>query len=64
MFGYAQKMEAIGHLPGAIAHDFNSLLTGTIGSLDPVRRRMATATRPEDIPRFTEAPRDGEDFKG
>jgi len=45
-------------------HTCNSLLTGTIGSLDPVRRRMATATRPEDIPRFMEASRDGEDFKG
>src|ERR1700722_2152830 len=44
-------MEAIGHLTGGIAHDFNNLLTGIIGSLDLVRRRMATGTRPEDIPR-------------
>ena len=51
----SQKMEAIGHLTGGIAHDFNNLLTGILGSLDLVRRRMATATRPEDIPRFMDA---------
>ena len=51
----SQKMEAIGHLTGGIAHDFNNLLTGIIGSLDLIRRRMRTATRPEDIPRFMDA---------
>ncbi len=51
----AQKMEALGHLTGGIAHDFNNLLTGIIGSLDLVRRRMATAKRAEDIPRFMDA---------
>lgn len=51
----SQKMEAIGHLTGGIAHDFNNLLTGILGSLDIVRRRMATAKRPEDIPRFMDA---------
>ena len=50
----SQKMEAIGHLTGGIAHDFNNLLTGIIGSLDLVRRRMAT-DRPGDIPRFMDA---------
>jgi hypothetical protein len=51
----SHKMEAIGHLTGGIAHDFNNLLTGILGSLDLIRRRMATATRPEDIPRFMDA---------
>jgi PAS domain S-box-containing protein len=51
----SQKMEAIGHLTGGIAHDFNNLLTGILGSLDLVRRRMATAKHPEDIPRFMDA---------
>jgi PAS domain S-box-containing protein len=51
----SQKMEAIGHLTGGIAHDFNNLLTGILGSLDLARRRMATGTRAEDIPRFMDA---------
>jgi PAS domain S-box-containing protein len=50
----AQKMEAIGQLTGGIAHDFNNLLTGIIGSLDLVRRRMATDD-PQDIPRLMDA---------
>jgi PAS domain S-box-containing protein len=50
----AQKMEAIGQLTGGIAHDFNNLLTGIIGSLDLVRRRMASGST-EDIPRWMDA---------
>jgi PAS domain S-box-containing protein len=50
----SQKMEAIGHLTGGIAHDFNNLLTGIIGSLDIIRRRMAT-NRLDEIPRFMDA---------
>jgi PAS domain S-box-containing protein len=50
----AQKMEAIGQLTGGIAHDFNNLLTGIIGSLDLVRRRLATG-RTADLDRFMEA---------
>ena len=37
----AQKMEAVGQLTGGIAHDFNNMLTGVIGSLELMRRRLA-----------------------
>lgn len=37
----AQKMEAVGQLTGGIAHDFNNILTGIIGSLEMMRRRIA-----------------------
>jgi PAS domain S-box-containing protein len=50
----AQKMEAIGQLTGGIAHDFNNLLTGIIGSLELVRRRIATG-RFGDLDRFMDA---------
>ncbi|MGI4839005.1 MAG: ATP-binding protein [Janthinobacterium lividum] len=37
----AQKMQAVGQLTGGIAHDFNNILTGIIGSLEMMRRRIA-----------------------
>ena len=37
----SQKMEAIGHLTGGLAHDFNNMLTGIVGCLDLLRARVA-----------------------
>jgi len=46
-----QKMEAVGQLTGGIAHDFNNMLTGILGSIDLMRRRIAEG-RIEDLDRY------------
>ena len=36
----AEKMDAIGHLAGGVAHDFNNMLAGIMGYADLLRRRI------------------------
>jgi signal transduction histidine kinase len=47
-------MEAIGQLTGGIAHDFNNILTGIVGSLELMQRRIA-AGRTAEIGRYVDA---------
>lgn len=49
-----QKMEAVGQLTGGIAHDFNNMLTGVIGALSIIKRRIA-ANRLDDLDKFLDA---------
>jgi PAS domain S-box-containing protein len=50
----AQKMEAIGHLTGGLAHDFNNMLTGISGSLELMKTRLAQG-RFNDFERYIAA---------
>lgn len=47
----SQKMEAVGKLTGGIAHDFNNILTGIVGAIDIIGRKMSEG-RTEAVPRY------------
>src|ERR1700759_2650745 len=47
-------MEAGGELPGGIAHHFNNLLTGIVGSLDLLQTRLDQG-RTENVSRYINA---------
>ncbi|WP_347556916.1 PAS domain-containing protein [Robbsia sp. KACC 23696] len=49
----SQKMEAVGHLTGGLAHDFNNMLQGVLGPLELIRQLLARG-RFTELERFIE----------
>jgi PAS domain S-box-containing protein len=50
----SQKMEAVGQLTGGLAHDFNNMLAGVVGSLELMQTRMLQG-RVGDLDRYITA---------
>lgn len=56
----AQKMEAIGHLTGGVAHDFNNILTGVLGYIEMSRDVLGEEAHPKVIKYLNRSKRAGE----
>ncbi len=54
-FRQAQKMEAVGHLAGGVAHDFNNMLSVIIGYCDLARERPSLEEAVRDISQIKKA---------
>ncbi|WP_426124415.1 PAS domain-containing protein [Pararhizobium sp. PWRC1-1] len=54
----AQKIEALGHLTGDVAHDFNNMLAVVIGGLNMAQRRIDRGAL-DDVPKLLAAALDG-----
>jgi signal transduction histidine kinase/CheY-like chemotaxis protein len=54
---HSQKMEALGQITGGLAHDFNNMLAIIVGSLDIMRRRIASGRT--DVMRYVDSASEG-----